>query len=80
MPEDSFYKYVPHHQQKLWEELGWTFHCDLGPPHAAYSSLYIWTGNGDPVVPNVEVKISKSIDMEKENGTGGDICNSGEEV
>jgi hypothetical protein len=55
---EEFYKYVPHHQQKLWESLGWTFHCDLGPPHAAYSSLYKWEGSGKPVVPNTPVQIS----------------------
>jgi hypothetical protein len=80
MSKDKFYKYVPHHQQKLWEDLGWSFHCDLGPPHAAYSSLYVWDGDGDPVVPNVEVKILKPVDMEIKDGIGGDICSSGEEV
>jgi hypothetical protein len=59
MSEDKYYKYVPHHQQRIWEELGWTFESDLGPPHAAYSSLYVWSGDGEPIIPNVEVKIVK---------------------
>jgi hypothetical protein len=47
-----YYKYVPHHQQKVWEEAGWVFEKDLGPPHAAYASLYRWPHENDPVVPN----------------------------
>lgn len=47
----EYYKYVPHHQQTKWEAVGWVFHKDLGPPHAAYSSLYIWPHEHDPVVP-----------------------------
>jgi hypothetical protein len=77
-PNDStdkveYYKYVPHHQQKKWEELGWTFHCDLGPPHAAYSSLYKWEGSGTPVEPDSEIKITKKIDMEIDNDTDGEL-------
>lgn len=77
--KEEFYKYVPHHQQKMWEDLGWTFHCDLGPPHAAYSSLYKWEGSGQPVVPNSEVHIIKRIDMEIKDDTDTKLCSSLEE-
>ena len=77
--EEEYYKYVPHHQQKLWESLGWQFHCDLGPPHAAYSSLYMWMGSGPPVMPTNEIKINKDIDMVIKNDTDGKLCSSCEE-
>lgn len=47
----THYKYVPHHQRGKWEAVGWEFHRDLGPPHAAYSSLYVWSKEGEPVIP-----------------------------
>lgn len=53
MEEDcEYYKYVPHHQQKVWEDAGWIFEKDLGPPHAAYSSLYKWPHNSEPIIPD----------------------------
>lgn len=56
----AHYKYVPHHQRGKWEEAGWEFHRDLGPPHAAYSSLYVWPHEGEPVIPeNTDVNIVK---------------------
>jgi hypothetical protein len=71
--EEEYYKYVPHHQQKIWEELGWSFHAYLGPPHAAYSSLYKWMGSGLPVVPNTQIEINKKIDMEiKDDESNGE--------
>ena len=48
----EYYKYVPHHQQKVWEEAGWVFDKDLGPPHAAYASLFRWPHNSAPVMPD----------------------------
>lgn len=77
--KEEYYRYVPHHQQKMWEDLGWSFHCDLGPPHAAYSSLYKWEGNGPPVEPNSEIKINKKIDMEIVNDTDAELRCSSEE-
>lgn len=45
------YYYVPHHRQKEFEALGWVYDTDLGPPHAAYASLFVWHGEGEPKVP-----------------------------
>jgi hypothetical protein len=56
----KFYKYVPHHQKEKWESAGWVFHVDLGFPHAAYSSLYVWPHGGEPVIPDdVEICVIK---------------------
>jgi hypothetical protein len=53
-----YYKYVPHHQQREWEAAGWVFDQDLGPPHAAYASLYRWGMDGEPVIPdNINIAI-----------------------
>ena len=58
----KYYRYVPHHQYKRWEAAGWVYDCDLGPPHAAYSSLYVWPHDSDPVIPdNTDVSIVKII-------------------
>lgn len=58
----NYFKYVPHHQQKLWEDVGWVFDGDLGPPHAAYASLYRWPHESEPVVPeNIGVIIVKTV-------------------
>ena len=59
---------MPHHRQKAYEELGWTFSRDLGYPHAAYASLYVWAGKGEPVEPPNDISIIKKIDMEIEDG------------
>jgi hypothetical protein len=48
----KYYKYVPHHQQKVWEDAGWVFERDLGPPHAAYASLFKWPLESAPVIPD----------------------------
>ena len=63
MEEDcAYYKYVPHHQQKAWEEAGWVFDKDLGPPHAAYASLFRWPHKTEPVMPeNTGVIIVKRL-------------------
>ena len=45
------YKFVPHHQTRKWEELGWVYAGELGPPHCAYSCLYAWPFDGEPIVP-----------------------------
>lgn len=65
--KEEYYKYVPHHQQKMWEDLGWSFHAYLGPPHAAYSSLYKWMGSGAPVVPDIQINMKKKIDIGEKN-------------
>lgn len=58
----EYYKYVPHHQKTAWEEAGWVFDGDLGPPHAAYASLYCWPHDGEPVIPdNIGVIIIKTF-------------------
>lgn len=62
------YKYVPHHQQKAWEEAGWVFDTDLGPPHAAYASLFRWPYDSEPVMPqNTCITVTK-IRLEKKDG------------
>ena len=66
MEEDcTYYKYVPHHQQKVWEDAGWVFDKDLGPPHAAYASLYVWPHGNDPVIPDntgvIIIKVGDNI-------------------
>lgn len=78
--KEEYYKYVPHHQQKKWEALGWSFHCDLGPPHAAYSSLYKWMGSGQPIVPDDSVQITKNIDMEIDSEANRELRCSSEET
>lgn len=56
--KEKHFQYVPHHQRQKWEDAGWVFCQDLGPPHSAYSSLYEWAGEGDPVKPeNIDIKI-----------------------
>lgn len=45
------YRYVPHWQTTQYEELGWQFAANLGPPHGCYSALYVWAGEGAPVMP-----------------------------
>lgn len=45
------YKYVPHWQTAQYEELGWQFAANLGPPHGCYSVLYVWAGEGEPKMP-----------------------------
>lgn len=77
--KEEYYRYVPHHQQKKWEDLGWSFHAYLGPPHAAYSSLYKWMGSGVPVEPEAQIDIVKKIDMEKLDATDGELRSSGKE-
>jgi hypothetical protein len=58
----EYYKYVPHHQQKIWEEAGWVFDKDLGPPHAAYASLFRWPHKTAPIMPdNTGVIIMKTL-------------------
>lgn len=45
------YRYVPHWQTAEYEELGWQFAANLGPPHGCYSALYVWAGEGEPIFP-----------------------------
>ena len=54
---EQIFAYVPHSRQKLFEELGWEFSTDLGPPHAAYASLYKWTGDGLPIYPKDDITV-----------------------
>lgn len=49
------YAYVPHHKRKEFEDLGWEYENDLGPPHSCYSSLYRWKGEGAPVYPSTDL-------------------------
>jgi hypothetical protein len=51
MTERVFY-YVRHSDRAAFEALGWVYSADLGMPHAAYSSLYEWAGEGEPRFPN----------------------------
>lgn len=59
---EKFYCYVPHSQSKIFEDLGWEFASDLGPPHAAYASLYIWGKEGEPVHPSVNIEVNKKTE------------------
>lgn len=63
MTEDAHYYFVPHHLREQYEALGWVFDSFLGPPHAAYSSLYRWEGEGEPKLPTKEISI-RDIDPE----------------
>ncbi len=47
------YRYVPFHPTAEYEELGWQFAANLGPPHGCYSALYVWAGEGEPVMPEI---------------------------
>jgi hypothetical protein len=62
--KEGIYKYVPHHRQRAYEDLGWVFASYLGYPHAAYASLYKWEGEGYPVEPADDITVIKQIDME----------------
>jgi len=65
MSEDQgrggIFMYVAHHRAKEFEAVGWEYSEDLGPPHSAYSSLYKWVGEGEPVIPEPRRKISDEI-------------------
>ena len=65
---NKYFAYVPHHRQKLFEEKGWVYDSDLDYPHAAYSSLYRWAGDGHPVMPENDIGVVKetkqNIDVE----------------
>lgn len=58
--KEEYFCYVPHSLQKLFEDHGWEFHSDLGPPHCVYSSLFKWVGNGDPVYPETKIEVFKN--------------------
>ena len=60
-PSEKIYRYVPHHMSKKYEECGWEYSSPLGLPHACYASLYEWTGEGDPVEPEIDIQIIKKI-------------------
>ncbi len=47
----THYAYVRHADWPRWTRLGWTYHCELGPPHGTYSALFEWHGAGDPAMP-----------------------------
>jgi hypothetical protein len=57
---DKYFAYVPHHRQKLFEEKGWVYDSDLDYPHAAYSSLYRWAGEGPPVMPENDIGVVRA--------------------
>lgn len=72
---NKYYAYVPHHRQKLFEDKGWVYDSDLDYPHAAYSSLYRWNGEGLPIMPENDIGVVHApkrddiIDIEvSENG------------
>jgi hypothetical protein len=41
---------------KEFEAAGWEYSDDLGPPHSAYSSLYKWVGEGEPIIPETKLR------------------------
>jgi hypothetical protein len=47
----SWFKYDRHSERAAHEALGWVHCADIGH-HGAYSSLYEWRGEGDPVMPH----------------------------
>lgn len=49
-----WYRYVRHADRAKYEALGWTFAADLGPTHGRWSSLYRWTGEGEPLSPSLQ--------------------------
>lgn len=57
---DQIFAYVPHSRQKRFEELGWEYSTDLGPPHCAYASLYKWAGDGLPVYPKDDISVYRA--------------------
>lgn len=57
---DQIFAYVPHSRQRQFEELGWEYANDLGPPHCAYASLYRWAGNGLPIYPKEDISVIKN--------------------
>jgi len=60
----SHYCYAPHAAWPLWTRLGWAYDGELGPPHCFYSSLYVWRGEGEPVMPFASPTLPYSIDSE----------------
>lgn len=44
----QFFRYVRHEDVAAYERTGWAFAADLGLPHALYSVLMRWTGEGEP--------------------------------
>ena len=65
--KDKIFAYVPHSQQKKFEDAGWQYDCDLGYPHACYASLYIWAGDGEPVYPRIDISVLKPATKAQEN-------------
>ena len=57
--KETYYRYVPYHREKSYEAVGWQYSGPLGPPHAAYASLYEWVGEGAPVEPEIEIEVKK---------------------
>lgn len=64
---DKYFAYVPHHRQKLFEEKGWVYDSDLDYPHAAYSSLYRWGGEGAPVMPENDIGVIRPAKQNKDS-------------
>lgn len=65
--KEEYFAYVPHSLQKSFEECGWEFHSDLGPPHCVYSSLFKWVGKGNPIFPETKIEIPKDNSQKKED-------------
>ena len=63
---DENFCYVPHSMSKIFEDLGWEFATDLGPPHAAYASLYRWAKDGDPIMPPSTITMPAMAKIKKE--------------
>ena len=75
---EKIYKYVPYSEEKRWEAVGWVYAQELGPPHAAYASLWMWPHDGEPVIPETEDLFAKAEreknvrDFDEIFGLGGD--------
>lgn len=67
---DKILAYVPHSRQRKFEELGWEYANDLGPPHCAYASLYEWVGDGEPIYPPDDIGVVRSKPEDETNDQG----------
>ena len=49
----SWTKYIPKEQKEIYEALGWQVADKLREtPHGEWSYIGIWTGEGDPEMPD----------------------------
>lgn len=44
-------KYIRKEEREAYEALGWEIRDHLGQPHGEWSYLGVWTGEGEPKMP-----------------------------